>query len=114
MKGNIKMKENIKIAKRLINIAKALVADSDYIYDPEHKKHPKGGYQKTEKGWGKKKVKEDNRQYRMTNQQMQLDDKSKSNDVNIRKSVAKNSLSSRETLDRLSKDSNGDVRKMLH
>jgi hypothetical protein len=37
------------MAKELNKIAKALVADSDYhyIYDPDHKKHPGGGYVKT-------------------------------------------------------------------
>lgn len=25
----------------------------EYIYDPEHRKHPGGGFQKTEKGWSK-------------------------------------------------------------
>lgn len=27
--------------------------DYQYIYDPDHKKHPGGGYQKTDKGWSK-------------------------------------------------------------
>ena len=42
-----------RIAEELVRIAKQLLADSDYIYDPEHKKKPSGGYHKTEKGWSK-------------------------------------------------------------
>jgi hypothetical protein len=40
---------NIRIARELNKIARELVADKDYkyIYDPEHKKHPSGGYVKT-------------------------------------------------------------------
>jgi len=48
------MKENIKLAKKLVKVAKSLVsADYEYIYDPDHKNHPGGGYIKTEKGWAK-------------------------------------------------------------
>ncbi len=102
----------LRIAEELVKIAEDLVfADSNYIYDPDHKKHPGGGYHKTEKGWSKLKEEMDNRKTRMTNQQIQLDDKSKSDNVYVRKSVANNSLTSRETLDRLSKDKHGDVRK---
>jgi len=37
------MKENIRLAKRLVAIARVIVgASADYIYDPEHKKHPGG------------------------------------------------------------------------
>lgn len=43
------------IASELIKIAKELLAASDYIYDPEQKKHPSVGYVKTEKGWTKNK-----------------------------------------------------------
>jgi hypothetical protein len=44
----------LTIAKELNKIAKELVADDyEYIYDPDHKKHPGGGYTKTEKGWQK-------------------------------------------------------------
>jgi len=35
------------VARELNKIAKELVADYDYIYDPEHRKHPGGGYVKT-------------------------------------------------------------------
>lgn len=46
--------KNLRIAEELIEAAKDLIfADNDYIYDPDHKKHPSGGYHKTEKGWSK-------------------------------------------------------------
>ena len=35
------------------NALKLADGDFDYIYDPEHKKHPGGGWRKTEKGWAK-------------------------------------------------------------
>lgn len=45
------MKENIKLAKRLVTIARVIVgASADYIYDPEHKKHPGGRLSKDRKG----------------------------------------------------------------
>ncbi len=34
-------------------LEKFRIAKGDYIYDPQHKKHPSGGYHKTEKGWSK-------------------------------------------------------------
>ena len=44
----------LMVAKELNKMAKELVAkDYEYIYDPDHKKHPGGGFQKTEKGWQK-------------------------------------------------------------
>ena len=48
-----------RIAKELLKIARELIADSDYIYDPDHKKKPAGGYHKTEKGWSKLEQKKD-------------------------------------------------------
>lgn len=54
------MKDNIRLAKELIGVAKVLVSDADYIYDPEHKKHPGGGYHKTESGWSKSEQKQEN------------------------------------------------------
>lgn len=46
-----------------------LVADKDYhyIYDPEHKKHPGGGYVKTEKGWQKGKQQKKDKQQKNEN-----------------------------------------------
>ncbi len=56
--------ERLKIAEEVVKIAEEVVFaaagspppkddDYEYIYDPDHKKHPGGGYQKTEKGWSK-------------------------------------------------------------
>lgn len=45
-----------KVSKEAVRIAKMVLADSvndEYIYDPEHKQKPGGGYRKTEKGWTK-------------------------------------------------------------
>ena len=45
------MNRTIKIAYK---ITKSICAEENtYIYDPDHKKHPGGGYHKTEKGWSK-------------------------------------------------------------
>ena len=44
----------LMVARELNKMAKELIAkDYEYIYDPDHKKHPGGGFQKTEKGWQK-------------------------------------------------------------
>lgn len=51
--------KNLKIAEELVKTAELILADSDYIYDPDHKKHPGGGYHKTEKGWSKLDEKEE-------------------------------------------------------
>ena len=53
--------KNLRIAEELIEAAKDLIFASgdDYIYDPDHKKHPSGGYHKTEKGWSKKEEKKE-------------------------------------------------------
>ena len=36
-----------------------IAKDSDYIYNPDHKKHPSGGYHKTERGWSRIEEKKD-------------------------------------------------------
>lgn len=45
------------VARKLILIAKSLLADkSDYKYDPDHKHKPQGGgWEKTDKGWTRNK-----------------------------------------------------------
>lgn len=52
--------EKLKIAEEIVKTAEELVFadDYEYIYDPEHKKHPGGGYIKTENGWSKGKEEE--------------------------------------------------------
>ena len=45
------MTDNIKMAGELLSAAKQILA-ADYVYDPSHKKKPRGGgWHKTEKGW---------------------------------------------------------------
>ena len=45
------MTDNIKMAGKLLTAAKQILA-ADYVYDPDHKKKPRGGnWNKTEKGW---------------------------------------------------------------
>ena len=52
--------ERLKVAKEILKVAADLMfADTEYIYDPDHKKHPGGGYHKTEKGWSKLEEKKD-------------------------------------------------------
>lgn len=50
---------NNEVAKGLKVIAKAIQADSDYIYDPKHQNRPHGGgdWHKTERGWSRKNIK---------------------------------------------------------
>lgn len=44
----------LSIAKEILRTAADLLfADADYVYDPDHRQHPGGGYHKTEKGWSK-------------------------------------------------------------
>lgn len=42
------------IQKKIIKIASKILADYEYIYDPDHKKNPGGGFERTEKGWSDK------------------------------------------------------------
>ena len=53
-------KKTLRIAEEILKAAEDLIfADSDYIYDPDHKKKPGGSYHKTEKGWSKKEEKKE-------------------------------------------------------
>ncbi len=46
--------DTFELDKRVIMIARRLVADYDYKYDPYHKNHPRGvGWKETCKGWSK-------------------------------------------------------------
>ena len=49
-------RENQRIAKEILLIAKELLASEgyEYIYDPTHKKHPGSGFERTPKGWSRK------------------------------------------------------------
>ena len=133
-------KKNLRIAEELIEAAANLIfADNDYIYDPEHKKHPSGGYHKTEKGWSKAEEKKekststkndemDSREkrldklsngnvydrisvsYALAAHPSTLDKLSKDKDDGVRLNVAGNPRTSPKTLDKLSKDKEWDVR----
>ena len=49
---------NQRIARKLLFIARELLASDDYeyVYDPTHKKHPGGGFKRTPKGWSRKRL----------------------------------------------------------
>lgn len=115
-----------------------VLADSDYIYDPDHKKKPGGGYHKTEKGWSKKEEKkETNSTQNHTKlskpvEEMNYDEKASlvynykptdadtldkivdnspwSNQWMLRLNVAKHPNTSADTLDKLADDENDMVR----
>ena len=72
-------KKTLRIAEEILRTAEDLIfADADYIYDPDHKKKPGGGYHKTEKGWSKKEEKKDKStsspKVEMTDEQKKLDE----------------------------------------
>ena len=102
-------KKYLRIAEELVKTAEDLIfADSDYIYDPDHKKHPGGGYHKTEKGWSKIEEKKEKStsspKIEMTDEQKKLDEMANSKDLDVREAVAKNPNTSPKTLDKLSND----------
>lgn len=41
------------LSVELVRVARALVADGDYRYDPKHQSKPSGGWKQTDKGWEK-------------------------------------------------------------
>jgi len=130
------MTENQKLASELLKIAKELYTGSDYIYDPEHKKHPSGGYHKTDKGWTKndsnsdtsrsenkpkKSVKDMNydekgklvRNYENTSPDVLdevVDSSPYSDQWLLRVNVARHPNTSKDTLDKLSNDGDDRVR----
>ena len=46
----------MNIRSRMLKVANNIIADYDYVYDPQHEKNPGDGYQRTEKGWSKDKT----------------------------------------------------------
>jgi len=109
----------------------------EYIYDPDHKKHPGGGYTKTEKGWQKGKKEEDKEEkskstesvsdefafnpdkddyHEMAEKIESVEDSDKLAKLaehetwQVRKMVAHNKHTSPETLAKLAKDENYNVR----
>ena len=64
--------DRLKTASDLLRLAEILTADNyKYIYDPEHKKHPGGGYEKTEKGWQKGKQEKETGGSKMTRKKLE-------------------------------------------
>lgn len=92
------------VARKLILLAKQLISgDSKYIYDPEHKKKPGGGYVKTERGWTLKKEN--------TTKQESLSVKTKKKKPDYQKhKAASDPETDVKTLELLSKDENSRVR----
>ena len=75
-----------KIADKIVDkIIKISADDSKYIYDPEHKKNPGGGFYKTKSGWSNKKKNKSNDE--------SINDESKKQEENSSKNdVIKNNL----------------------
>ena len=108
-------KKTLRIAEELVKTAEDLIfADSDYIYDPDHKKKPSGGYHKTEKGWSKKEEKKEKStsspKVEMTDEQKKLDEMANDEDYEVRYEVAKNKKTSPKTLDKLADDEDEMIR----
>ena len=105
---------HLTIAKELNKMAKELIADDyKYIYDPDHKKHPGGGYVKTEKGW--QKGKQDKEQEK--NENDKVDEKKSQWQVKVQKissetkeKIAKDKQCPSKILDFLAKDEDNHVR----
>ena len=79
-------KKTLRIAEEILRTAEDLIfADSDYIYDPDHKKHPGGDYHKTEKGWSKVEKKKEKStsspKIEMTDEQKKLDEMANSENL---------------------------------
>ena len=109
------MNKYIKVAEKVLKATKDLMfADNDYIYDPEHKKHPSGGYHKTEKGWSKVEEKKEKpkEQYEIdwdkarnkSTSSAELDELAKSPHSFVRMDVANNPNTSSKTLALLSNE----------
>lgn len=105
------MKKEIEIASKIASAF--LKADSDYIYDPDHKRHPGGGYHKTEKGWSNVDIDDYNKpQYEMdwdkakdkNTSSKELDNLAHSKHSFVRMDVASNPNTDAKTLDYLSNE----------
>jgi hypothetical protein len=107
-------KKTLRIAEEILKAAENLIFADDvtYIYDPDHKKHPGGGYHKTEKGWSKVEENKDKpkEQYEIdwdkaknkNTTPNELDELAKSKHSFVRMDVANNPNTSSQTLALLS------------
>ena len=117
------MNRRIFAAKELLKTAKAILADTDYIYDPDHRKRPEGGgWEKTEKGWTKNKKSEDGEKepgaeledvdiYSIS--PSKLGGLTEHPNSNVRKLIAGYAYTPLEVLDRLADDKDPQVRLTL-
>ena len=95
----------MNVQKKILKIAGKIIADYDYIYDPNHEKNLGGGYERTEKGWSKDKVeKNESGKNGMTDEQKKLHEKSTSGYWEEREEVACSPKAHPKTLDDLSND----------
>ena len=92
--------DRLRIASEILKIAKVIVADDyKYIYDPDHKKHPGGGYQKTQKGWQKgKQEKKDEESNNKEKKPADKPNKSKENRKEIEQKINKLSPEKRQVM----------------
>ena len=104
---------NLRIATALNKMAKELIADYHYIYDPEHHKRPGGGYQKTEKGWQKGKDTDDDNSNQMSKEQAQLDRLVNNKYKKIRERIVNNWNAHPDTLDKLANDESTYIREKV-
>lgn len=106
----------MNIQKNILKIANKILADYDYIYDPDHKKNPGGGYERTEKGWSKDKSEKSkgSRGVKMTNEQKSWHELAVKGDRKQRETIAQLRFVHPFTLDVLSRDEkNGYLRAMV-
>lgn len=86
-------KKTLRIAEELVKTAEDLIFadDYEYIYDPDHKKNPGGGYIQTESGWskGKKDDEEETSSPKdeANNEQKQLENKTNNKKEQINKKI---------------------------
>ena len=80
--------KKLKIAEEIIKTAEQLMFadDYEYIYDPDHKKNPGGGYVKTESGWSKGKENKDE------NKQEKKDEKVTDNENNSKQKITRQNI----------------------
>ena len=102
-------KKYLRMAEEILEVAEDLIfADSDdYIYDPEHKKHPSGGYHKTEKGWSKV---EEKKNKSISSPKVEMTDEEYDNILWEKHETSKNPNTSPELLKKLSGDKSWAIR----
>lgn len=112
----------MNIRSRMLKVANNIIADYDYVYDPQHEKNPGGGYQRTEKGWSKDKTDRKNQGGNsgkidekkiidsMTDEQKRLHQMALSDDFYEQENAASSKKSHQYTLEKLSDSKNFRIR----